>query len=111
MQFACFYSQIQIWHFTFQIQASIHKFLEKTKKRKISKPGEEEVDVPLKLTLEQERLRKRVNDLLKKQRLSAARHIVKYQDDSKSWGQEIRAKVCLIFMYSRVELLSFFTIF
>ncbi|CAM8991262.1 unnamed protein product [Rhodiola kirilowii] len=76
-------------------EASIYKFLEKTKKRKNGKSGdaEPEVDLSLKLTPEQERLRKKVNDLLKKQKLSMVRHLVKCQDGSKSWGQDIRAKV------------------
>uniref|UniRef100_A0A7N0T8Q2 DNA-directed RNA polymerase n=1 Tax=Kalanchoe fedtschenkoi TaxID=63787 RepID=A0A7N0T8Q2_KALFE len=74
-------------------EASIHKFLKKTKKKRVAESGKEEGGVFLKLTPEQESLRKRVNDLLKKQKLSTTRHIVKGQNVSKPWGQDIRAKV------------------
>lgn len=46
---------------------------------------------------EQERLRKKVTNLIKKQKLPAVRQIVKGADDSKPWGQDAKAKVGVIF--------------
>ncbi|KAJ6290528.1 hypothetical protein OIU78_026299, partial [Salix suchowensis] len=42
---------------------------------------------------EQENLRKKVTDLIKKQKLPAVRKIVKGKDDSKPWNTDARAKV------------------
>lgn len=42
---------------------------------------------------EQERLRKKVTDLMKKQKIRQVRNIVKKQDNSKPWGQDAHAKV------------------
>ncbi|KAK6255852.1 hypothetical protein SCA6_017157 [Theobroma cacao] len=42
---------------------------------------------------EQEKLRKKVTDLIKKQKLPAGWQIVKGQDDTKPWGQDAKAKV------------------
>ncbi|KAF9663906.1 hypothetical protein SADUNF_Sadunf17G0100800 [Salix dunnii] len=73
----------------------IHNILEKTRKKKEnaddSKNGVEgESPAVMK---EQENLRKRVTDLIKKQKLPAVRKIVKGKDDSKSWNADARAKV------------------
>ncbi|KAK1319048.1 hypothetical protein QJS10_CPB04g01794 [Acorus calamus] len=70
-------------------EAKIHKFLEKTKKKKGK--GEEEVASPI--TKEQEMLRKKVTKLMKKQQLKQVRNIVKREDDHKPWGTEATAKV------------------
>ncbi|XVF20882.1 hypothetical protein REPUB_Repub12eG0041700 [Reevesia pubescens] len=76
-------------------EVGIHKFLEKTKKKRVDKENEdegegEESDAGNK---EQERLRKKVTNLIKKQKLAAVRQIVKGQDDTKPWGQDAKAKV------------------
>ena len=42
---------------------------------------------------EQQRLRKKVTDLMKKQKLRQVRKIVKNQDNSRPWGQDAQAKV------------------
>lgn len=68
--------------------------MEKTKKKKKLKAEED----PLGLSTEQEKLRKRVTDMLKKQKLRAVRHIVEGHDDTKPWDEEIRAKVCGFFL-------------
>ncbi|KAJ6734913.1 DNA-DIRECTED RNA polymerase MITOCHONDRIAL [Salix purpurea] len=73
----------------------IHNILEKTRKKKEkaddSKNGVEgESPVVMK---EQENLRKKVTDLIKKQKLPAVRKIVKGKDDSKPWNVDARAKV------------------
>lgn len=46
-----------------------------------------------KLALEQDRLRKKVTKLMKKQKLKQVRMIVKEHDDLKPWGQEAHVKV------------------
>nr|DAD31567.1 TPA_asm: hypothetical protein HUJ06_010418 [Nelumbo nucifera] len=73
-------------------EVRIHKFLEKTRKKtdKDKKADGGESDPVIK---EQQRLRKKVTDLMKKQKLQQVRQIVKGQDDSKPWGQDAQAKV------------------
>ena len=93
-------------------QARIHRFFEKSKKKRATdkkvegesdknttdKKSEGECD-PMtneqeKLTNEKEKLRKKVRNLLKKKKVVQVREIVKEQDDSKPWGQEAQVKVC-----------------
>ncbi|KAL3568205.1 hypothetical protein D5086_030856, partial [Populus alba] len=73
----------------------IHNILEKTRKKKEkandSKNGVE--GESLAVMKEQENLRKKVTDLIKKQKLPAVRKIVKGKDDSKPWNADARAKV------------------
>ncbi|XP_042481261.1 DNA-directed RNA polymerase 2B, chloroplastic/mitochondrial-like isoform X2 [Macadamia integrifolia] len=73
-------------------EVRIHKFLEKTKKKteKDKKHQEGESD---RVTIEQERLRKKVDNLMKKQKQRQLKYILKGQDDSKPWGQDAQAKV------------------
>nr|TKR84999.1 DNA-directed RNA polymerase 1B, mitochondrial-like [Populus alba] len=77
----------------------IHKFLEKTKKRKnvedkISEGGSDAaIEEGEKLSKEQEKLRKKVTTLIKKQKVQQVRRIVKGHDDSRPWGQEEHVKV------------------
>lgn len=75
-------------------QVRIHKFLQKTKKSKGSNKNLDEDDTPV--MKEQDKLRKKVNFLMKKQKLHQVREIVKGQVDSKPWGQEGQAKVCTL---------------
>ncbi|XP_034226012.1 DNA-directed RNA polymerase 1, mitochondrial isoform X2 [Prunus dulcis] len=87
-------------------EVRIHRFLEKTKKKKNTTDKKAEADsVPVtieqekladeqeKLTKEQERLRKKVNKLIKRQKMQQVRGIVKEQEDLKPWGQEAHVKV------------------
>ncbi|KAJ6371154.1 hypothetical protein OIU77_001622 [Salix suchowensis] len=73
----------------------IHNILEKTRKKKEkaddSKNGVEGESPSV--MKEQENLRKKVTDLIKKQKLPAVRKIVKGKDDSKPWNTDARAKV------------------
>lgn len=80
-------------------EARIQRFLEKTKKKKNmeskepgeeSEPGTSEKD---QLAKQEERLRKKVTNLMKKQKVQQVRLIVKGHDDSKPWGQETQVKV------------------
>ncbi|WCJ25474.1 DNA-directed RNA polymerase 1 mitochondrial [Euphorbia peplus] len=71
----------------------IHKFLEKTKKIKAGRGRKKQQVESNDVSPEQEKLRKKVTDLIKKQKLPAARQIVKGQDPSKPWSQETKAKV------------------
>ncbi|KAJ4755143.1 DNA-directed RNA polymerase [Rhynchospora pubera] len=77
-------------------EARIYRFLEKTKK-KPKKPKEEEVEEAeekdLVVAKEMEKLRKKVNQLIKKQKIRQVRHIVKGQDESRPWGQENQLKI------------------
>ena len=79
-------------------QIRIHNILEKTRKKKEkaddSKNGVEGESPAV--TKEQENLRKKVTDLIKKQKLPAMRKIVKGKDDSKPWNADARAKVCVL---------------
>ncbi|KAK6921852.1 DNA-directed RNA polymerase, phage-type [Dillenia turbinata] len=70
-------------------EARIYRFLEKTKKTPANKKEGESVPVEK----EQEKLRKKVTALMKKQKLQQVREIVKVQDDSKPWGQDAQVKV------------------
>ncbi|KAK4367638.1 hypothetical protein RND71_011430 [Anisodus tanguticus] len=72
-------------------EVRIHKFLEKTKKQKAKKNMKMEDGEHV--TQEQEKLRKKVTSLMKKQKLRAVNQIVRSQDDSKPWGQDVKAKV------------------
>uniref|UniRef100_A0A2N9EV15 DNA-directed RNA polymerase n=1 Tax=Fagus sylvatica TaxID=28930 RepID=A0A2N9EV15_FAGSY len=92
-------------------EARIHRFFEKTKKKRATdkkvegesdkntadKKPEGEYDPMIneqeKLTNEKEKLRKKVSKLMKKQKVYQVRVIVKEQDDSKPWGQEAQVKV------------------
>ncbi|XP_031285635.1 DNA-directed RNA polymerase 2, chloroplastic/mitochondrial [Pistacia vera] len=74
-------------------EVRIHKFLEKTRRKKgyISTEtagGESDASI-----IEQEKLRKKVTNLIKKQKLPAVRQIVKEQDDCKPWALGVKAKV------------------
>jgi DNA-directed RNA polymerase len=54
---------------------------------------EEEAAGDTDIAKEQQRLRKKVTDLMKKQKLRQVRNIVKNQDNSRPWGQDVQAKV------------------
>lgn len=72
-------------------QARIHKFLEISKrKNSLNRSCDEEPDPEAK---EQERLRKKVQLLVKKQKVHQVRRIVSRQDNLKSWGQDAQIKV------------------
>ncbi|KAK3222754.1 hypothetical protein Dsin_009779 [Dipteronia sinensis] len=71
-------------------EARIHRFLESTKKKKNLTDEKLEGATDPK---EQEKLRKKVTNLIKKQKLQQVRGILKGQDDSKPWGQEAHVKV------------------
>ncbi|KAI6686294.1 hypothetical protein NL676_032207 [Syzygium grande] len=78
-------------------EAMLQKFLEKTKKKSAkSKDLEGESDLQTsegQPNEEQEKLRKRVSTLMKKQKVFQVRGLVKAQDESKPWGQENHVKI------------------
>ncbi|KDP24319.1 hypothetical protein JCGZ_25615 [Jatropha curcas] len=74
-------------------EVRIHKFLEKTKKKKTRNSEKNQEEESNDMVKEQEKLRKKVTDLIRKQKLPAVRQIVKGQDDSKPWSQDAKAKV------------------
>lgn len=72
-------------------QVRIHKFLERTKrKNSMNRRSEEEIQP---VVQDQDKLRKKVNVLMKKQKLQQVRKIVKQYDDAKPWGQDNQVKV------------------
>nr|TKW32324.1 hypothetical protein SEVIR_2G161200v2 [Setaria viridis] len=74
-------------------EVRIHRFLEKTRKKSNKEKENEEEIFDSDIAKEQQRLRKKVTDLMKKQKLRQVRKIVKNQDDSRPWGQDAHAKV------------------
>uniref|UniRef100_A0A2P2MCN7 DNA-directed RNA polymerase n=1 Tax=Rhizophora mucronata TaxID=61149 RepID=A0A2P2MCN7_RHIMU len=80
-------------------EARIHKFLGKTKKDKSGEGKDPEgeynakTDGRDKKAEEKEKLRRKVNTLMKKQKVHQIRQLVKGQDDSMPWGQEAHVKV------------------
>nr|CAB3503932.1 unnamed protein product [Digitaria exilis] len=74
-------------------EVRIHRFLEKTRKKSNKETENEEEIGDSEIGKEQQRLRKKVTDLMKKQKLRQVRKIVKNQDDSRPWGQDAHAKV------------------
>ncbi|KAK1629779.1 hypothetical protein QYE76_004094 [Lolium multiflorum] len=82
-------------------EVRIHKFLEKTKKKstkQADKAAEPEAEANAEaadpdIAKEQQRLRKKVTELMKKQKVRQVRHLVKKQDNARPWGQDAHAKV------------------
>ncbi|OQU90275.1 hypothetical protein SORBI_3002G378100 [Sorghum bicolor] len=75
-------------------EVRINRFLEKTRKKSNKEmEKEEEAAGDTDIAKEQQRLRKKVTDLMKKQKLRQVRNIVKNQDNSRPWGQDVQAKV------------------
>lgn len=72
-------------------QVRIHKFLERRKN--VDKSMKIDGDGSVNALEDEVKLRKRVTDLLKKQKLHVVKKIVKKQDESKPWNLEARAKV------------------
>lgn len=80
-------------------QARIQSFFESTKKKNatdnhLEGDSEPVTNDPEKLIKEQEKLKKRVTSLIKKQKLKQVRGIVKGHVDLKPWGQDALVKVC-----------------
>ena len=75
-------------------QIRIHNFLEKTKNKKAKKDARKEEDAASDIaTIEEGKLRKTVNNLIKKQKLQTVRAIIKGQDPTKPWTPDAKAKV------------------
>jgi DNA-directed RNA polymerase len=55
---------------------------------------------------EQQRLRKKVTELMKKQKVRQVRHLVKKQDNARPWGQDAHAKVCFFFFFSLTNIMG-----
>ncbi|KAM0936472.1 putative DNA-directed RNA polymerase [Dioscorea sansibarensis] len=73
-------------------EVRIHSFLERTKKKTDKGKKLEDTDDVI-VTKEQDILRKKVTNLMKKQKLHLVRKIVRGQDDTRPWGQDAQAKV------------------
>ncbi|XP_004491958.1 DNA-directed RNA polymerase 2, chloroplastic/mitochondrial isoform X2 [Cicer arietinum] len=74
-------------------EVRIHKFLEKRNKKKRGKGKKNQTVESTADINEEEKLRKKVIDLMKKQKLAAVRGIVKGHDDTKPWGSVMKTKV------------------
>ncbi|KAM6548275.1 hypothetical protein CsatB_019951 [Cannabis sativa] len=88
-------------------EVRIQKFFEKTKKKKKKKdantksddkepedePDAETIEKEISINKDQQKLRKKITMLIKKQKVQQVKEIVKQQDDSKPWGQEAHVKV------------------
>ncbi|GFP95301.1 DNA-directed RNA polymerase 1b mitochondrial [Phtheirospermum japonicum] len=72
-------------------EVRIHKFLEKCKRKNALNRTCNEGNEPE--AKEQERLRKKVKILMKKQKLHQVQKIVRQQDDVKPWGQDAQVKI------------------
>lgn len=72
-------------------EVRIHRFLEKTKRKNAMNKNPEEETEPV--AKAQDKLRKKVNVLMKKQKLHQVRKIVKHHDGSRPWGQDAQVKV------------------
>ena len=107
-------------------QAKIYKFLEKTKKSRKNKktttdnPDGESVPATSgecdavedsdKVANEQDKLRKKVANLMKKQKMRKAAALVKRFDASRPWGQEGQAKVCNVSRFVHMSMKAIFTL-
>lgn len=69
-------------------EAKIQRFLERPRKKGTLNSSNEDDEAKV-----QERLRKKVTNLMKKQKVHQVREIVKGHDDSKPWGQDNQVKV------------------
>jgi DNA-directed RNA polymerase len=87
-------------------EVRIHKFLEKTKKKSTKKEVDKVVEAgDSDIAKEQQRLRKKVTELMKKQKIRQVRNIVKKQDNTRPWGQDAHAKVCIFSYYGLIDVL------
>ncbi|CAN1295996.1 DNA-directed RNA polymerase 2, chloroplastic/mitochondrial [Linum perenne] len=74
-------------------EIKIKNFLEKTKKKRAAKTEKVEEGESAVAVKEQEKMRRKVIELIRKQKLPAVRQMVKGYDDSRPWSQEAKAKV------------------
>ncbi|GJV43229.1 DNA-directed RNA polymerase 1, mitochondrial [Tanacetum coccineum] len=77
-------------------EARIHRFMEKSKRKASlneSPVDDSEAAEAANAEQQMQKLRKKVNVLVKKQKLQQVRHIVKQQDDLQPWGQDAQVKV------------------
>ncbi|KAK6913416.1 DNA-directed RNA polymerase, N-terminal [Dillenia turbinata] len=74
-------------------EVRICNFLEKTKRKKGDRNKTIQGDGTDDVTQEQDKLRKKATNLIKKEKLHAVRQMVKGQDDMRPWGQDAKAKV------------------
>ncbi|XP_042464246.1 DNA-directed RNA polymerase 2, chloroplastic/mitochondrial-like isoform X1 [Zingiber officinale] len=72
-------------------EGRIQRILEKTKKKSIKVKKSDETGVSV--NEEQELIRKKVTNLMKRQKHHIVRKMIKGQDDSRPWGKDAQAKV------------------
>ncbi|PWA46787.1 DNA-directed RNA polymerase, phage-type [Artemisia annua] len=77
-------------------EARIHRFMEKSKRKASlneSPVDDSEAAEAANAEQQMQKLRKKVNVLVKKKKLQQVRHIVKQQDNLQPWGQDAQVKV------------------
>ncbi|XP_076919074.1 DNA-directed RNA polymerase 1B, mitochondrial-like [Bidens hawaiensis] len=74
-------------------EARIHRFMEKSKRKTTLNESPADDSEGVNSEQQMQKLRKKVNVLVKKNKLQQVRHIVKQQDDLGSWGQDAQVKV------------------
>ncbi|KAJ0900576.1 putative DNA-directed RNA polymerase [Helianthus annuus] len=74
-------------------EARIHRFMEKSKRKTTLNESPDDDSETANNEQQMQKLRKKVNVLVKKNKLQQVRHIVKQQDDLKPWGQDAQVKV------------------
>ncbi|KAM0019810.1 putative DNA-directed RNA polymerase [Helianthus debilis subsp. tardiflorus] len=74
-------------------EARIHRFMEKSKRKTTLNESVDDDSEAVNNEQQMQKLRKKVNVLVKKKKLQQVRHIVKQQDEMKPWGQDAQVKV------------------
>ncbi|KAJ0862263.1 putative DNA-directed RNA polymerase [Helianthus annuus] len=74
-------------------EARIHRFMEKSKRKTTLNESVDDDPEAVNNEQQMQKLRKKVNVLVKKKKLQQVRHIVKQQDEMKPWGQDAQVKV------------------
>lgn len=74
-------------------EARIHRFMEKSKRKGTLNESPDDDSEAADNEQKMQKLRKKVNVLVKKKKLQQVRHIVKQQDDLVAWGQDAQVKV------------------
>jgi DNA-directed RNA polymerase len=85
--------------------------LEKTRKKKLDKGKKKETVESTKVIKEEEKLRKKVIDLMKKQKLVAVKGLMKGLDDTKPWGPVMKTKVYIVSSTLEMFVLLFIYLF
>lgn len=73
--------------------------MEKSKRKATLNESPDDDSEAAKNEQQMQKLRKKVNVLVKKKKLQQVRHIVKQQDELKAWDQDAQVKVCIMLTF------------